>query len=291
MYSECQRSCSMNKIHNKRVKNRKTKKGRGLVNSLINKLPVELHLPGYQYCGPGTKLIKRLNRGDPGINQLDKACKEHDIAYNINKDQEKRNIADKILAGKAWQRFKSSDANLSEKANSLLVSALMTTKSKLGMGMNRKKSKKMKTGTKKCAKKKNHISFGSAIKAARKVLNTKKPNSLNESIKVALATAKNILKSKKKIKLPRVIPVPKIGGFLPFLIPLFAGLSAVGALSGGAAGIAKAVIAAKDAKKQLEESKRHNETMESIAMGRGLYLSPYRKGLGLYLKPNTPKNF
>jgi hypothetical protein len=31
--------------------------GAGFVNSLINKLPVELHLPGgYQYCGPGTKL-------------------------------------------------------------------------------------------------------------------------------------------------------------------------------------------------------------------------------------------
>lgn len=290
MYSECQRNCIMINNHIKKAKNRKTKKGRGFLNSLINKLPIELHLPGYQYCGPGTKLTKRLNRGDPGINQLDKACKEHDIAYNINKDQEKRNIADKILAGKAWQRFKSSDANLNEKANSLLVSALMTTKSKLGMGMN-KKNRKKKLAQKKCTAKKNHISFGSAIKAARNVLNTKNPNNLKESIKVALKTAKNILKSKKKIKLPRVIPVPKIGGFLPFLIPLFAGLSAVGALSGGAAGIAKAVIAAKDAKKQLEESKRHNETMESIAMGRGLYLSPYRKGLGLYLNQNKAKNF
>lgn len=34
------------------------KRGKGLVNQLINKLPVELHIPGYSFCGPGTKLKK-----------------------------------------------------------------------------------------------------------------------------------------------------------------------------------------------------------------------------------------
>ena len=46
-------------------------KGSGLFNKLLNKLLIELHVPGYQYCGPGTKLSKRLTRGDPGINNLD----------------------------------------------------------------------------------------------------------------------------------------------------------------------------------------------------------------------------
>jgi hypothetical protein len=55
--------------------------GRGILNSVINKLPVELHISGYNYCGPGTKLSKRLSRGDKGVNDLDEACKEHDIAY------------------------------------------------------------------------------------------------------------------------------------------------------------------------------------------------------------------
>jgi len=32
------------------------RKGRGLVNKIINKLPFELHIPGYSYCGPGTNL-------------------------------------------------------------------------------------------------------------------------------------------------------------------------------------------------------------------------------------------
>lgn len=53
-----------------------------LLNWLINHLPFELHLPGYNYCGPGTKLIKRLKRGDKGVNKLDEYCKEHDIAQH-----------------------------------------------------------------------------------------------------------------------------------------------------------------------------------------------------------------
>lgn len=94
---------------------------------------------------------------------------------------------------------------------------------------------------------------------------------------------------RKNIRTPRIIPIPKSGGFLP-LIPLFAGLSALGGLAGGAAGIAQAVNRAKSAQKQLEEAKRHNKAMEDIALkGNGLYLKPYRKGMGLYVKP--PKNY
>lgn len=33
--------------------------GRGIINNLIDSLPIELHSPGYQFCGPGTKLKKR----------------------------------------------------------------------------------------------------------------------------------------------------------------------------------------------------------------------------------------
>ena len=55
--------------------------GSGIVNSLIDKLPIELHLPGYQYCGPGTRLDQRLARGDPGLNPLDAACKQHDKVH------------------------------------------------------------------------------------------------------------------------------------------------------------------------------------------------------------------
>jgi hypothetical protein len=92
-------------------------------------------------------------------------------------------------------------------------------------------------------------------------------------------------------KKPRIIPIPKTGGILSFLIPLFAGLSATGALAGGASAVVKAVNQASDARKSLNEMKKHNGTMEAIAIGAnnkkngaGFYLKPYKKGYGLVVK-------
>jgi len=43
--------------------------------------------------GPATHLGKRLKRGDPGINRLDRLAKQHDIDYS-----EAKNIQDKWKA-------------------------------------------------------------------------------------------------------------------------------------------------------------------------------------------------
>lgn len=265
----------------KLVSNQNTVQGEGLINKTINNLPIELHLPGYQYCGPGTNLQKRLLRGDPGINILDKACKAHDIAYSKFNDTPNRHIADKLLSEKAWQRVLSKDANLSERAAALAVTNIMKAKVKLGLGMKMKKKNIKKNNKKK-------TSYRTLIQSAKVALNSQKPLNLIESAKVALKAAKKTAKENKNcITTPRIIPVPKVGGILPLLVPLFAGLSAVGALSGGAAGIAKAVIEANKVKKELKENKRHNQIMESIAIGKGLHLKPYRNGLGLYLQPQA----
>ena len=40
---------------------RKDGAGGSFLNSLVNKLPFEMHLPGHNFTGPGTKLNKRLN--------------------------------------------------------------------------------------------------------------------------------------------------------------------------------------------------------------------------------------
>ena len=48
----------------------------------LAKTGIEFHWPSYQYMGPGTHLAKRLKRGDPGINRLDKIAKQHDIDYS-----------------------------------------------------------------------------------------------------------------------------------------------------------------------------------------------------------------
>lgn len=255
--------------------------GAGVVNSAINKLPFELHIPGYQYCGPGTKLKERINRGDSGINGLDKACREHDIAYSKNRDLSDRHKADKILEEAAWSRVKSKDATIGEKIAAWGVTTTMKAKRKLGMGI----SMQTKTKNKKIGK----IALRKGIiNKARNAIKKIKNLNLEEATNIALVAAKGALKAaggRTNIKTPRIIPVPKSGGLLP-LIPLFAGLSALGALAGGASGIATAVNKAKSAQKQLEEAQRHNQTMEAIAMkGSGLYLKPYKKGLGLYLKP------
>lgn len=111
-------------------------RGDGLLNSAINNLPFELHLPGYNFCGPGTKLKKRLERGDIGVNPLDEACKEHDISYSINKELSDRHKADQILLQKALHRFSMKDVAWKEKLAALGVVAAMKTKIKLGMGSN-----------------------------------------------------------------------------------------------------------------------------------------------------------
>lgn len=207
------------------TRDNKFKKGSGLFNKLINKLPFEIHIPGYKFCGPGTDLQTRLAREDVGINSLDAACREHDIAYSQSEELSKRHEADKILADKAWKRFKAKDSSFGEKIAGMTVAGLMKGKRKLGMGLGAKKGGKLRK--------------------------------------------KRILK-----------PPKKIGGFLPLLFPL---LGALGALGGGAAGIAKAVNDAKADREKLEELRRHNKAIE-VSKGKGLKSDRFQ-GKGLFLKP------
>lgn len=235
--------------------------GNGLINTLIDKLPIELHLPGYNYCGPGTKLKQRLLRGDKGVNKLDEACKYHDIAYSNYSDLNNRNKADLELLNMAKQRLRSNDAGRGEKLASWIVSKIMKAKVKTGMGVK---------------------NFKSLITKIRCHLKKIKPCNEKSAIKIAYAAAKKYF-LKNKVRLPRVIPIPKTGGVLP-LIPIFAGLSALGTLAGGAAGIAKTINDYKSAQQNLQESNRHNKAMESLAIGKGLYIKPYKKGEGIFLR-------
>lgn len=237
-------------------------RGGGLVNNVINNLPFEFHLPGYHYCGPGTRLQERLLRGDTGINKLDEACMHHDIAYSNYNNLKDRHIADLKLIAMTKQRVKSKDADKGEKLASWVVGKIMKTKLKMGAGVK---------------------TFKHFISKIKSDLKKKRPKHSREAIKCAYLAAKKILKN-NRIRLPRIIPIPKkTGGILP-LIPIFAGLSALGSLAGGAAGIAKAVNDYKSANRNLYESERHNKMMESIALGKGLYLKPYKRGKGLCLQ-------
>nr|CAI5845300.1 unnamed protein product [Callosobruchus analis]CAI5857602.1 unnamed protein product [Callosobruchus analis] len=147
--------------------------GDGLLNSAINNLPFEMHIPGYSWCGPGTKVKKRLARNDPGVNGLDEACKEHDILYANESDLTKRHAADEVLARKAMKRFSSKDASWKEKIAALGVAGAMKAKVKLGMGVrvqNRTKDvdagkKHLLSVHKRCVKKlqKVQLELGTAI--------------------------------------------------------------------------------------------------------------------------------
>lgn len=116
-------------------------RGTGLLDKAINALPFELHIPGYQFCGPGTRLAKRLVRGDRGVNPLDAACREHDIVYSRNKELTARHIADRALADRARERITAKDSHLGERAAATAVWAAMKAKMKLGMGMKRRTRK------------------------------------------------------------------------------------------------------------------------------------------------------
>lgn len=264
------------------------RKGRGVLNTLINKLPVEIHIPGYQFCGPGTRLNKRLARGDRGINPLDAACKSHDIAYSQHQDLQRRHEADRTLSEFAWQRFRSKDAGIGEKAAALAITGIMKGKTKLGMGhvMRKRRRFRKSHGGVKRRRVGGSISFAGAVARARNRIRGKKRLNLLTAAKQALGSI-----TKKTVGQPktRIIKIPKTGGILP-LIPIFAALSALGSLGGGAAAVAKAVGDAKAAAKDLKEKQRHNQAMEAVALGKGLHLGPYKKGFGLYLKPYESKN-
>lgn len=256
--------------------------GYGLVNSVIDKLPFELHLPGgYQYCGPGTNLEKRLARGDPGINPLDKACKVHDIAYSKFSGDQERREADKELASSAWKRVTSWDASAPERAAALAVTAAMKTKVALSSGSGMKKARKQRrrNASKASTKNRKKCCFKKLIAHTKRALKLGKPQSSNQILDTALVAARNFGIHKNVTK-PKIIQLPRSGGSLP-LVPIFAGLSALGSLVGSASSLVRAIKATNDAKSAIVRG------IKNVHIGSGLYLRPYKNGYGLYLKPYT----
>ena len=89
----------MTRTRANKTRTRKKQCGYGFdIQKLLGKMGIEFHWPGYQYMGPGTKLKKRLARGDPGINHLDRISKQHDIDYSRAKNlQDKWNAETKMI--------------------------------------------------------------------------------------------------------------------------------------------------------------------------------------------------
>ena len=83
---------------NKRQKRRRQRGGKFDIQKALSKTGIEFHISGgYQYAGPGTRLEKRLARGDPGKNRLDRIAKQHDIAYSYAKNLQDKWRADEDM--------------------------------------------------------------------------------------------------------------------------------------------------------------------------------------------------
>ena len=82
-----------------RYRQRRTRQrgGKMDVQKALAKTGIEFHWPGYQYMGPGTHLEKRLKRGDPGINRLDRISKIHDIDYSKARSLKAKHKADRKM--------------------------------------------------------------------------------------------------------------------------------------------------------------------------------------------------
>lgn len=125
------------------------KGGGSFLSNALEKYNREIHIPGYQFCGPNTRVLERLNKGQRGINKLDEACLRHDLSYLKNKDLKSRHLADADLIKEAKERIFAKDSSIGEKISAGIVSGLIAAKKKIGMG--RKSVKKRRNSRKKKA--------------------------------------------------------------------------------------------------------------------------------------------
>ena len=119
--------------------------GGSFLNTLVNKLPFEMHLPGHNFTGPGTKLYKRMNsewtpkeRSIP-INRVDNAAYHHDLCYSKHHDTKTRNeVCDKTMLGELSVIV---NPTLRERIDKSIVWKLIKAKVKFGLGHPIKKEK------------------------------------------------------------------------------------------------------------------------------------------------------
>ncbi|VDO29408.1 unnamed protein product, partial [Brugia timori] len=186
--------------------------------NIIDELPFEAHWPGYHYLGPGTKLKERLKEGDEGINPLDKAAKQHDIAYASSSNINDRLEADKILENQAWNRVTSNDAPFfQEKVPAYITTNLMKVKRMAGAGISGKKLKKsIKPGKVK------NLSFSKLLQTAKE--NIHPDQSLQDNTSRMLAALRKLKKNKRITNVKRIIAIPQQGGALS-LLPILGALN------------------------------------------------------------------
>ena len=97
-----------------------------VLDALIDLLPFEMHVPHYKFCGPGTKLAERIDRGNVGIKPLDEACRQHDLAYTDSNSD--RRQADRVLAQYAFSRMLAEETQSNERTVAMMTACCMVSK-------------------------------------------------------------------------------------------------------------------------------------------------------------------
>jgi len=116
----------------------------GSFNSVLNKLPIELHYRDskhgkYSFLGPGTQLYRRLNvdgtwkEWSTPKNRVDEAAYRHDLFYDKYDDAPHRRIADVIMID---ELKKITDPTPDEILARKVAKTLLQSKLLLGMGVN-----------------------------------------------------------------------------------------------------------------------------------------------------------
>jgi len=120
----------------------------GLFNTLVSKLPIELHLLCHNFTGPGTKLDRRSNpdgtlkEWSKPVNRVDRAAYYHDLCYAKHPETKTRNeICDRQMLKEVGQI---TDPSLRERLDRGLVSNLVKAKVNLGLGFKKKLEKRCK---------------------------------------------------------------------------------------------------------------------------------------------------
>jgi predicted nucleic acid-binding Zn-ribbon protein len=115
----------------------------------LQKFPGELHIPGMNFAGPGTRLDYRLNdNGTPKsysrpVDRVDQAAYYHDLAYNQHKDTENRNIADREML----QQLDSIDnPSVREKIKMAIIKPIINTKQRFGLGWKDRVARDFRSG-------------------------------------------------------------------------------------------------------------------------------------------------
>ena len=118
--------------------------GGSFLNTLVNNLPFEMHLPGHNFTGPGTKLYKRLNPdGTPKewslpINRVDNAAYHHDLCYSKHDDTMTMNdVCDKTMLGDFSEIV---NPSLRERIDKSIVGKLIKAKVNFGLSAPIKKN-------------------------------------------------------------------------------------------------------------------------------------------------------